>query len=112
MRDNLAAAPDRRHFQPPVRLHRPEPIKKGAVMSRRLVPCIFLTLLFVGVVLPLALRAYASGPPSRVPSLKGNWEGVFQVLDDTGEMGLIRSVIDQQDYRRFQGDAEFFLAID
>src|SRR3954452_12963304 len=74
-------------------------------MRRRVVPLTFLTLFLVAVALPLALQVEASGPTDRVPSVLGTWDGFVHDADGTGALALVRSVVGQQDHRRFQGDA-------
>jgi hypothetical protein len=77
-------------------------------MSRYIVPVTFLFALLPGVVLPLAVTVYASGPSTRVPSLLGSWDGFFHDVDGTGDLGVISSVIDRQDNKRFRGNALLF----
>src|SRR4051812_13731972 len=81
---------------------------KGIPMGRRLVPLTFWTLLLVVVAWPLALQVQAIASPDAVPILLGTWDGFFHDVDGTGELGLVRSTIDQQVYRRFRGDAALF----
>src|SRR5688572_4564794 len=80
-------------------------LRKGAIMSRRLVPLTFWTLSLVVMALSLALRVNAAGPPARVPSLMGTWDGFVHDPDGTGAVALVRSVVGQQVHSRFRGDA-------
>ena len=72
-------------------------------MSRRIIPGTF----WVGMLLcslPIAATLWASGPPDRVPDLRGHWDGFFLEADHGGVRGLVVSDITGQLRREIEGE--------
>ena len=72
-------------------------------MSRRIVPGTF----WVGMLLCsllIATKLWASGPPHRVPDLRGHWDGFFLAADNGGVVGLVGSEITGQFEREIEGE--------
>src|SRR5690349_6037000 len=76
----------------PLRILGVQHARKGVVMSRRIIPGTF----GVGMMLCsllIAAKLWASGPPDRMPDLRGHWDGFFLAADNGGVRGLVGSDI-------------------